>query len=301
VVSEPVQVAAVVRDRGRARGRLADILDDPWLEIVEHDLGSFSPPAYGSVDYVVHAASQARPKLFSADPVGTFLPNVIGTAALLTAFGGERLRGFLFLSSGTVYGDVHPEAGLVGELDYGVLDPLRSDCLYGEAKRAGEAICAAWARQHGARCMMARLGHTYGPGIEPDDGRVFADFAFNVIRGEDIAMLSDGSAYRPYCYATDAAAGLFAVLLDGTSGEAYNVVNSEAEMSVLEFAELLVGLYPERDLRVVRTASDAGDTFKLNAGRRVLVDTSKLAALGWSARVAPAEGFRRMIDAYALP
>lgn len=298
VLRTPLRVTALVREVAQAHARMADILAEPSLEIMEWDLSSLAAPQLGSVDYVVHAASHASPRFYAVDPVGTMLPNIVGTLSLLAGVDAADLRGFLFVSSGAVYGDFAATDVVIDEADYGIVDPLDPRSCYAEGKRAGESLCAAWSRQHGTRCMVVRPWHTYGPGLLPDDGRVFADFAFNVVRHEDIAMSSDGSASRAYCYATDAVAGLFDVLLDGEAGEAYNLANPAAVMSVLELAELLAGLFPERNLRVVRKGPSADSSPAPNPGRRLLPDVTKLARLGWTARVAPTDGFRRMINAY---
>ena len=99
---------------------------------------------------------------------------------------------------------------------------------------------------------IVRPFHTYGPGLQANDGRVFADFVFSVLRGENIVMTSDGSARRAFCYATDAIAGFFTVLLIGQPALPYNVANPVGELSVIELAELLVDLYPEKRLAVER-------------------------------------------------
>jgi UDP-glucuronate decarboxylase len=293
----PVEVVAMIRDAARARRRLSDVIDDPRLELLEWDLNSLAVPSLGEVDYVVHAASQASPRFYAVDPVGTILPNTLGTVALLAALDPQQARCFLFVSSSEVYGAVE-SAGPIAEGDYGVVDPTQLRSCYAEGKRAGEALCVAWGSQHGIPYKIARPFHTYGPGLLPTDGRVFADFAFNIIRHEDIVMRSDGSARRAYCYVSDALSGFFAILLDGEPGKAYNVANANAELSVLELAELLVSLYPERRLRVVRENLDAASAYTPSTFHRLVPSVGQLESLGWRAKISPPEGFRRMIDAY---
>jgi UDP-glucuronate decarboxylase len=297
VLPKPVQVVAMVRDAARARTRLSDVLDDPALEILEWDLNSLAVPTLGDTNYVVHAASQASPRFYAVDPVGTILPNTVGTASLLATLDPRHARGFLFVSSSEVYGSVARE-GSIAEDDYGVVDPTQVRSCYAESKRAGETLCVAWSHQYGIPCKIVRPFHTYGPGLLPDDGRVFSDFAFNMVRSEDIIMRSDGSARRAYCYASDAVSGFFSVLLDGEPGAAYNVANADAELSVLELAEMLVALYPERGLRVVRENLEAGSTYTASTFQRLVPSVDRLEGLGWKAKVGPQEGFRRMIEAY---
>jgi len=159
-------------------------------------------------------------------------------------------------------------------------------------------MCLAWHQQYGIPTFIVRPFHTYGPGLQANDGRVFADFVFNVLRNENIVMHSDGSARRAFCYASDAIAGFFSVLLKGTPAQAYNVANPGGELSVMELAELLVGLYPAKHLAVDRRHALDSPGYIPSAYSRLVPDVARLSALGWTAQIAPPAGFRRMIEAY---
>jgi dTDP-glucose 4,6-dehydratase len=226
------------------------------------------------------------------------LPNVIGTAGLLEALQrSPDPRGFLFVSSSEVYGDA-PCADSLAETNYGSLDPTSLRACYAESKRLGESLCVAWAEQHKLPTYIVRPFHTYGPSLQANDGRVFADFVFSVLRGENIVMTSDGSARRAFCYATDAITGFFTVLLIGQPALPYNVANPVGELSVIELAELLIDLYPEKRLVVERHQPAGNSRYLTSPFSRLMPDVSRLAALGWHAEVSPAQGFRRMIEAY---
>lgn len=297
LVEAPVRVRALVRDIVRARERLSDLACLPELEFVTWDLNAIAVPNLGNCHYVIHAASQASPRFYGSDPVGTLMPNTVGTAALLQALQrSDEPRGFLFVSSSEVYGQVGGDRTL-GEADYGLLDPATVRACYAESKRLGETLCVAWHQQHGLPTFIVRPFHTYGPGLLADDGRVFADFAYNVVRGENIVMMSDGSARRAFCYASDAVAGFFTVLLKGQPALPYNVANPAGELSVMELAELLVATFPEKGLRVERRLPPGDRSYLASTFSRLIPDIGRLQALGWSAQVTPAQGFRRMIEA----
>jgi dTDP-glucose 4,6-dehydratase len=299
-VSRPVQVLAMVRDRDRAEERYADLAVCPELEIIPWDLNRIDVPNLGAVHYILHAASQASPRFYGTDPVGTLLPNTVGTAAMLEVLRrGGVARGFLFVSSSEVYGEVSGDVALA-ESDYGVVDPVAVRACYAESKRMGEAMCAAWHRQYQIPAFIARPFHTYGVGLTPEDGRVFADFAFNVARNENIVIKSDGTARRAFCYGSDAVAGFFTVLFQGTPAVPYNVANPEGELSVTELAELLVGLFPEKGLSVERHGRRAELYGVPDHGSRLVPEVSRLKALGWQAHIGPAAGFKRMIEALHL-
>jgi dTDP-glucose 4,6-dehydratase len=201
----------------------------------------------------------------------------------------------LFVSSSEVYGQVGGDSVLV-ETVYGQLDPATVRACYAESKRMGETLCVAWHQQFGLPTYIVRPFHTYGPGLLANDGRVFSDFAYNVARGEDIVMMSDGSARRAFCYASDAIAGFFTVLLNGQPATPYNVANPEGELSVMELAELLAGLYPDRGLKVDRRMPSADRDYLTSTFSRLIPDVRRLSSLGWSAQVTPQQGFRRMIE-----
>lgn len=298
-ISRPVKVVAMVRDLSRAQERFADLIKNPDFALQAWDLNAIAVPDLGDTHYVIHAASQASPRFYSTDPVGTLLPNSVGTAALLEALRRSKdPRGFLFVSSSEVYGSVASETSLQ-ESHYGIVDPATVRACYAESKRVGESMCVAWHHQYGLPTFMVRPFHTYGPGLTPEDGRVFADFAYNVVRNENIIMNSDGSARRAFCYVTDAIVGFFAALLNGTPATAYNVANPNGELSVMELAEMLVGLFPEKTLKVERRFQSSSSQYVPSPYSRLVPDVTRLQSLGWSPEVSPAEGFKRMITAHS--
>lgn len=300
-VDAPVQVVGLVRNPARVQEGLTDLATSPYFTPLAWDLNTIGVPDIGDINYVLHAASQASPRFYGSDPVGTLIPNTIGTAALLEVLRRSTApKGFLFVSSSEVYGAVDGDATL-NETQYGNVDPATVRACYAESKRMGETMCLAWHHQYGIPTYIVRPFHTYGPGLQANDGRVFADFVFNVLRNENIVMHSDGSTRRAFCYASDAIAGFFSVMLKGTPAQAYNVANPEGELSVMELAELLVGLYPEKQLEVDRRQAPTSPSYIPSAYSRLVPDVERLSALGWTAQIGPEAGFRRMIEAYTKP
>jgi UDP-glucuronate decarboxylase len=293
------KVVGLVRSREKAERRFRHHLDRDDLRLLLQDVAEPIAQIDGPVDYVVHAASQASPKYYGKDPVGTLGPNVFGTRNMLDLARTKRSRGLLFFSSGEVYGSVPPAQIPTKETQYGYVDPVAVRSCYAESKRMGENMCASWAAQHGVPAKIARPFHTYGPGMLLDDGRVFSDFVADIVHGRDIQMKSDGSAMRAYCYLADAVRGFFTVLLAGKAGEAYNVGNELAHVTVLELAEILVGLYPEKNLKVVRAPATQSPGYLKSPLVDNCPDTSKLSALGWTPSHSIASGFRRTIESFS--
>jgi UDP-glucuronate decarboxylase len=289
----PCEIIALVRDRERARERFAHYESRPDLRFVVQDVDQ--PVASGvKPDFIIHAAGNATPRLFATDPVGTYRGALLGTHHLLELAQRSDCEGFLLLSSGAVHGVVPDMHTVINERVFGSLDPLDPYACYAESKRMAETMCASWARQHGVPVRIARLSHTYGPGLRRDDDRAFAQFVYAVVDGRDIVMRSDGSAVRPYCYLTDAVDALLRILLLGGDGEAYLLAHVASACSVIELARLLIGLYPERGSQVRMLA--APDTASIvNQDPYHQLDTAKLMSLGWTPQVSLREGFHRTL------
>ncbi len=289
------RVVGLARNGEKAERRFAHLLGRPGFSLVIQDV--CSPVAIdGDIDFIVHAASQASPKYYGKDPVGTILANTLGTHNLLCLAQKCAVQSFLFFSSGEVYGQVGPKT-LISEEDYGPLDPTDVRSCYGESKRLGETMCVAWHHQYGVPAKMVRPAHTYGPGMALDDGRVFADFVANVVLHEDILIKSQGIARRVFCYLADATLAFFTVLLRGENAQAYNVANENCEVSVAELAELLVGLFPERKL-AVKFLPGLTRSGYIQESAGAVPDTSKIRKLGWNPTTTIEEGFRRTVASF---
>jgi UDP-glucuronate decarboxylase len=292
----PTRVIGLVRNRERAEERFAAYRDRPDLHLVTGDVCE-PLPVDEPIHFIIHAASQASPKYYGGDPVGTLASNVLGTYHLLDLAADQRIEAFLFFSSGEVYGQVAPDRIPIQETDFGYLDPTDLRSCYGESKRMGETMCVAWAHQFGVPAKIVRPFHTYGPGMRLDDGRVFADFVADIVNDRDIALKSDGRAVRPFCYVADATAGFFAVLLRGAVCQAYNV-GSREEISILDLAHLLVAAFPEKGLHVVRQSAAFSTGYLQSPIPRNCPDLAKVKALGWEPHTSIREGFDRTVRSF---
>jgi dTDP-glucose 4,6-dehydratase len=184
---------------------------------------------------------------------------------------------------------------VITENTVGVVDPLDPYACYAESKRMAETICASWTRQYGVHTRIARLGHTYGPGLTRNDDRAFAQFVYAALDGRDIVLHSEGTAIRPYCYLSDAADALFRIFFKGTDGAAYLVANNDASCAVLELATLLARLAPDGKTRVRIDMASAGASI-VNRDPARPVDVAKLRSLGWCPKVTIEDGFRRTLE-----
>lgn len=290
-----VHVTALVRNRENFTARFVHHLDNPNLSVLVQDVAkpiSLVLPHH----FIIHAASQASPKYYGVDPVGTLSANVLGTMQLLELARNHPVISFMYFSSGEVYGET--QSVPTKEQDYGYIDPTSVRSCYAESKRMAENMCVSWHAQYNVPTKIIRPFHTYGPGMRLDDGRVYADFVRDVIENRPIVVKSAGTATRAFCYLADATAGFFTVLLKGENGVPYNVGNSQAEISVLDLANLLAGLYPEKQLKVIKEHIQRD--YLQSPISRNCPDASRIKSLGWEPKTSLADGFKRTIESYSI-
>lgn len=288
----PVKIYALIRDITQAVNKYSDLMKKDYFQLIVQDVNYEVKEIYP--DYIMHLASQASPQWFNRDPIGIIDANTVGTKNMLLLAKRANSK-LLFVSSGEVYGQT--KAVPTTEADYGFIDLQDTRSCYAEGKRMAEVLCICAVKQWGVDAKIARPFHSYGPGMNlQNDNRVFADFVRNIVEGEDITMFSDGSAVRSFLYLQDLVEGFFTVLFQGSIGEAYNVAGSTG-VSIMELAEMLVGLFPEKQLKVVKKIS-ANYEYMPSKITRNVADVSKLEALGWKQRVSLEDGFRRTIKSY---
>ena len=294
--SYKIKVVCLVRNQVKAKERFKHLLDNPLMEIIEHDV-CFEFKYTSKIDFIVHAASQASPKFYKTDPVGTLNANVFGTSNLIKLAQEHKVESFLYFSSGEVYGEVEESKIPIKEDTFGYLNPAIVRSCYAESKRMGENICVSYFSQHNVKAKIVRPFHTYGPGMSLDDGRVFADFVSNIVHKQNITLNSDGSAKRAFCYLTDATIAFFTVLLNGQDGEVYNVGNPGQEYSILELANILVDLYMEFNLKVILN-KELNPNYLKSSITRNSPNIDKLKKLNWQPKTSVSEGFSRTISSF---
>ncbi len=188
----------------------------------------------GPLDWVLHFASPASPPKYLAHPIETLRANSEGTYHLLEL---ARRTGanFLLASSCEVYGD--PETHPQPEAYWGNVNPNGCRSVYDEAKRYAEALTMAYDRMHLANTRIIRIFNTYGPRMDPADGRVVTNFMTQALRGEPLTVYGDGSQTRSFRYIDDLVEGIMRLMWVELHGPV-NLGNPE-EYSVLALAYLV--------------------------------------------------------------
>ncbi len=291
-----IQIILFVRNTEKAQRRFGNYLLQEHCKLYTIDINK-PWELSEKIDYIIHTAGLANPQLYIKIPVQVAEPNVIGLYYLLCFAHRKKVKKVLFFSSGDVYGRMPDGVEAIRENMMGITDPLDEHSCYGESKRMGETWCRLFYKEYGVPTVIARIGHTYGPTMDIDkDPRVFASFMKCIYEGKDIEMFSSGSAKRPFCYIADAVVAYFILLFKGVAGEAYNVCNTNEFISVLELANILIGLRPELNLQVIRKLRREHDQYmdnRINHDNRPIED--KLKNLGWKCSYDVRKGFSRVL------
>ena len=283
-------VYALGRNEERAKRLFSNYWGSNRFHFIKHDV-MYPLNSEVHFHYIIHAASNANPSSFTSSPVEIIKSNIFGLSNLLDYGQEHGLRRLLYVSSGEVYGE--GEGKVFEETAKGSFDQLNPRSCYPIAKSMAENLCVAYSREYSLDSVIARPCHVYGPKFTESDNRVYAQFLRNVVAGEDIVMKSTGDQYRSWCYVVDCVSALFYILLKGQTGNAYNVVSKDSNLSIKDLAELISKLGGQR---VVRTESSEAESRGYNPVHRSIFDMKKLIGLGWMSRFDIVKGMTESID-----
>lgn len=277
------QVIALVRDEEKAKNIFGE---SKRLTYLVQDINQRINTTR-RVDYIIHAASTTSSKDFVEKPVETIYTAINGSRNVLEFAKNKRLEGMVYLSSLEIYGVKEKEN--IKEEDYGYIDILNPRSSYSESKKMVETMCISYGTEYGVPVKIARLAQTFGAGASISDNRVFAQFAKAIINKENIILHTKGETKRNYCYTTDAVRGIFTILTKGENNNAYNVANENSYCSISEMAHLLENEYTKVEYKIDEVNRGYNPTVK------IALNTQKLNALGWEAKVNLKEMFERLI------
>jgi nucleoside-diphosphate-sugar epimerase len=236
---------------------------------------------------VMHFASPASPVDYGNDPLGTMAVNAIGTmhACEIARQTGARV---LIASTSESYGDPleHPQR----ETYWGNVNPIGFRACYDEAKRYAEAYLTSAVRVNGIDGRLVRIFNTYGPRMQPNDGRVIPNFCMSALKGESLTIYGDGSQTRSFCYVDDLIEGIYRLATrPGLSGRVVNIGNP-GEFTILELAEIVAELIGT-ELKTVDKALPPDDPTR----RRPDITLART-LLGWEPQIALRDGLVKTID-----
>lgn len=282
-----MKLIAVIRNEDKAKKLFGDKFNR--IRFVISDIGKkfyINSP----IDYIVHAANQTSSKAFVSEPVETIRTALDGTTNMLELAREKKVSSFVFLSSMEVYGTPHTDEK-ISETHSTDLNTMSVRTCYPESKRLCESLCSSYASEYGISAKVIRLTQTFGPGVNYNDGRVFADFARCAIEKRNIILHTKGETKRNYLYTADAVSAILSVLLKGKSGEAYNAANEAAYCSIYEMANIVAKHCAGGNIQVEIQEADLSQ-FGYAPVLHMNLDTSKLQALGWK----PTQDLPAMFD-----
>jgi dTDP-glucose 4,6-dehydratase len=243
----------------------------------------------GAVDRIFHMASPASPIGYVKHQVATLKVNSQGTWNLLELAGVKGAR-FLMASTSECYGDpaVHPQR----EDYWGNVNPIGLRSMYDEAKRFSEACTMAYSRERKVDTRIIRIFNTYGPRMDPYDGRVVISFIRQALNNEPLTVFGEGKQTRSLCYVTDLVRGI-ALVMECDFSEPINLGNPD-EITILQIAKDILELIPRSKSKIIHQPMPPDDP-------RVRCPdiTRAKQILGWAPVVQRKEGLKKMIDFYS--
>ena len=164
---------------------------------------------------------------------------------------------------------------------------------YPESKRCGEALCQAYKAQKGLDIVIPRLTRSYGPTLLKTDTKALSQFLHKGVAGEDIVLKSAGTQFYSYLYVMDSVSGLLTVILNGESGEAYNISDDASDIMLKDLAAIIADYAGKK---VVFEIPDAVESAGYSKATKARLDSSKLNSLGWKAKYDIKTGIVRTME-----
>lgn len=232
------------------------------------------------IDYIFHCASVTTSSIMISNPVEVADGIILGTKSILELACIKQIKSMVYLSSMEIYGIIKKDNHLVTEDMLGELDIYSSRSCYPLGKRMAEHYCYTYYKEYGVPVKIARLSQTFGYGIDPNDTRIYAQFARAVVQSKDIILHTEGLSIGNYCETMDAVNGLFVILIKGANGEAYNVVNEDNTMMISDMAKLVADKIALGKINVVYDIP-RDNLYGYANDTKLQLSSGKLRRLGW--------------------
>lgn len=259
------------------------LLDHPEFEFVKHDV---KEPFDAKVDQIYNLACPASPPFYQEDMVDTAKVCFLGTLNMLELAEKNGAR-ILQASTSEVYGDpeMHPQK----ESYRGCVNPVGIRSCYDEGKRVAETLFFSYHLQHNVDTRIIRIFNTYGPRMNPDDGRVVSNFIVQALKGEDLTVYGDGNQTRSFCYVDDLVEGIYRMMENDSFTGPVNLGNP-GEFTMLELAEKVLK-FTDSKSRLIHCPLPGDDPTK----RRPDISLAK-ENLNWQPEIKLDEGLLKTIE-----
>lgn len=265
--------------------KIVHLLDNPYFELVRHDV---TMPFYIEVDEIYNLACPASPVHYQYNPIKTIKTSVMGAINMLGL--AKRVKAkILQASTSEVYGDpeLHPQP----ESYWGHVNPIGLRSCYDEGKRCAESLFVNYHAQNNVRIKIIRIFNTYGPRMEPDDGRVVSNFIIQALKGQDITIFGDGSQTRSFQYVSDLLDGMTRMM--ATPDEFTGPVNigNPNEFTMLDLAQNILDLTGSKS-KITFHPLPADDPTQ----RQPNIQLAQEKLDGWEPKVQLREGLQKTIS-----
>lgn len=288
-----ITVYALGRNEEKSINRFQKYQNDKHYIFLLHDVNQlFEKDNLGTIDYVLHLASNTHPMQYSSDPIGTIITNIIGLRNMLDFAVLHKSSRFVFASSNEIYGENRGDVDFFNEEYCGYINSNTMRAGYPESKRCGEALCQAYKKQRGLDIVIPRFTRSYGPTMLRNDTKAISQFINKAIEGEDIVLKSAGTQFYSYTYVADAVSGLLTIMLCGNNGEAYNIASEDSDIMLKDLAEFIADNVGRKVVFEVPNDIEAAGYSKATKAK---LDGRKLKKLGWKPRYTIETGMRRTL------
>lgn len=267
-------------------GNIRHLLSNKNFEFIRHDI---IDPINVEVDQIYNLACPASPPHYQYDSIKTAKTCFLGALNMLGLAKRTKAR-ILQASTSEVYGDpiVHPQP----ESYRGNVNTVGIRSCYDEGKRIAETLFFDYSRQHNVDIRVIRIFNTYGPRMNPNDGRVMPNFIVQALKGEDITIYGDGTQTRSFCYVDDLIDGMYKMMNCNDFKGPVNLGNPE-EFTMLELAQKVINLTSSKSMIVFKPLPSDDPT-----QRKPVIDLA-CEKLGWKPGVMLDEGLKKTIEYFA--
>jgi UDP-glucuronate decarboxylase len=216
--------------------KIVHLMENPWFEIVRHDV---TMPYYIEVDEIYNLACPASPIHYQYNPIKTIKTSVMGAINMLGL--AKRIKGkILQASTSEVYGN--PEEHPQPEGYWGNVNPIGVRSCYDEGKRCAESLFVNYHQQNDVKIKIVRIFNTYGPKMEPNDGRVVSNFIVQALQNKDITIFGDGKQTRSFQYVSDLVEGMVRMMETGDDFTGPVNIGNPGEFTMLELAHEILDI-----------------------------------------------------------
>ncbi|MBK5203044.1 MAG: SDR family oxidoreductase [Prolixibacteraceae bacterium] len=268
-----------------SKEKIFHLLDNPYFEMVRHDI---ILPYYAEVDEIYNLACPASPVYYQYNPIKTIKTSVEGAIHMLGL--AKRVNAkILQASTSEVYGnpEVHPQP----ESYWGKVNPIGIRSCYDEGKRCAESLFMNYHRSHNMRIKIIRIFNTYGPRMEPDDGRVVSNFIVQALQNKDITIYGDGTQTRSFQYVDDLVEGMIRMMNSEDSFIGPVNLGNPNEFTIRELANKVVELTGSSS-KITYFELPSDDPLQ----RKPNIDLAKEKLGGWEPKIQLEEGLKKTIE-----